>query len=84
MKYAIDFVSFFILGVVFATMYLAFRCWRDMGFSFAHFNPRWIPTALVVIDVAAAIGYGVVGGATEWRKVVYWLAAGALTYTVTW
>ncbi len=40
-----------------------------------------LPTLLVVIDVLAAIGYIPTG---EWRKIVYWLAAAALTYVVTW
>lgn len=40
-----------------------------------------IPTALIVIDVLAALGYIPTG---EWRRVVYWLAAGTLTYVVTW
>lgn len=48
------------------------------------FDPRWLPAVLVVINVAAAIGYGVTGGAEAWRKVVYWLAAATLTGVVTW
>lgn len=40
-----------------------------------------IPTVLIVIDVLAALGYIPTG---EWRRVVYWLAAGTLTYVVTW
>lgn len=40
-----------------------------------------LPTVLIVIDVLAAIGYLPTG---EWRRVVYWLAAGTLTYVVTW
>lgn len=48
------------------------------------FDPKWLPALLMTIDFAAAVGYGVTGGLTEWRKVVYWLAAGILTYTVTW
>jgi hypothetical protein len=44
-------------------------------------DPRVLPTVLIVIDVLAAIGYIPTG---DWRRVVYWLAAAALTYTVTW
>ncbi|HOD84823.1 MAG TPA: hypothetical protein PKG77_25690 [Phycisphaerae bacterium] len=39
------------------------------------------PTILIVLDVCAAAGYLPCG---DWRKVVYWLAAAALTYVVTW
>lgn len=38
-------------------------------------DPRILPTILTVIDVLAAIAYAAHGGATEWRMVVYWLAA---------
>lgn len=44
-------------------------------------DPRVLPTILIVIDVLAAIGYIPTG---DWRRVVYWLAAAALTWTVTW
>lgn len=44
-------------------------------------DPRILPTVLIVIDVLAAIGYIPTG---DWRRVVYWLAAAALTWTVTW
>jgi len=40
-----------------------------------------LPTVLIIIDVCAAIGYIPAG---EWRRIVYWLAAALLTYTVTW
>lgn len=40
-----------------------------------------LPTILILIDVAAALGYIPTG---EWRKIGYWLAAGFLTYSVTW
>jgi hypothetical protein len=42
------------------------------------------PTVLIVLDVAAAVVYWHTGGLAEWRKIVYWGAAAALTYTVTW
>lgn len=44
-------------------------------------NPKVFPTMLIVLDVAAAIGYLPRG---EWRMVVYWLAAATLTTVVTW
>lgn len=40
-----------------------------------------LPTVLIVIDILAAMGYLPTG---EWRRVVYWIAAGCLTYVVTW
>lgn len=40
-----------------------------------------LPTVLIVIDIAAAIGYLPSG---EWRRVVYWLSAAVLTYVVTY
>ena len=46
-------------------------------------STRLFPTILIVLDVFAAIGYGLHGW-HEWRKVVYWLAAAVLTYTVTY
>lgn len=42
---------------------------------------RILPTMLIVIDLGAALGYIPTG---EWRRVVYWVAAAALTYVVTW
>lgn len=42
------------------------------------------PSILIVLDVAAAVVCGVTGGWAEWRKVLYWGAAGLLTYVVTW
>ena len=42
---------------------------------------RIFPTILIVLDVLAALAYLPVG---DWRKVVYWLAAAALTYVVTY
>jgi hypothetical protein len=40
-----------------------------------------LPTVLIIIDVLAACGYIPTG---DWRRIAYWLAAGLLTYTVTW
>lgn len=37
-----------------------------------------LPTVLMVIDLMAALGYW-----GDWRKMVYWTAAFALTYVVT-
>lgn len=48
------------------------------------FDPRILPTILIVIDVIAAAGYFADGGLGEWRKVVYWVSAATLTYAVTW
>ena len=42
---------------------------------------KLFPTALIVLDVCAALAY-VPGG--DWRKVTYWLAAAVLTTCVTW
>ena len=39
------------------------------------------PTILIVLDVCAALGY-ISGG--EWKRVVYWIAAGVLTACVTY
>jgi hypothetical protein len=39
------------------------------------------PTILIVLDVFAAIGYVSSG---DWKKVVYWIAAGILTAMVTY
>ena len=48
------------------------------------FDPRILPTALIVIDVFAALGYFMADGIAEWRKVVYWISAATRTYAVTW
>ena len=47
-------------------------------------DPRLLPTILTVIDVLAAIAYAVYGGMSEWRMVLYWIAAAVLTFVVTW
>lgn len=44
-------------------------------------NPKILPTVLMVIDVAAAMPYFCCG---DWRRGLYWMAAGVLTFTVTW
>lgn len=38
------------------------------------------PTLLIVLDVGAAIVYGVNG---DWKKVIYWVAAAVLNAAVT-
>jgi hypothetical protein len=38
-----------------------------------------LPTLLIVIDICAAVAYF----PDDWRKVIYWIAAAALTYVVT-
>lgn len=49
----------------------------------AIYDRRFFPTCLVVLDLCAAARYAMCGAA-EWRKVVYWLSAAALTAVVTW
>ena len=46
-------------------------------------SAKVFPAILITLDLAAAIAYGAQGW-HEWRKVVYWSAAAALTYVVTW
>jgi hypothetical protein len=38
------------------------------------------PSILILLDICASIGYIQSG---DWRKVIYWIAAGILTTTVT-
>lgn len=42
---------------------------------------QYLPTVLIVIDIAAAIPYAATG---DWRKSLYWLFAAGLTATVTY
>lgn len=44
-------------------------------------NPKIFPTFLLILDIAAAVVYACHG---DWRKTVYWLAAAALTFVVTY
>lgn len=44
-------------------------------------DPRVFPTVLMTLDFIAAIVWAFHG---DPRKVVYWIAAGVLTLTVTW
>lgn len=44
-------------------------------------SPRIFPTILIFLDVCAAAGYFSSG---DWRRVIYWLAAAVLTFTVTY
>lgn len=44
-------------------------------------DPRELPTILIVIDFISAIPYAIRG---DVRHAVYWVAAGVLTWTVTW
>lgn len=39
------------------------------------------PLVLIILDIAAAIVYGIVD--MDIRKVIYWIAAAVLTITVT-
>ena len=41
---------------------------------------QWLPSLLIVINMLTAVVYLHDG---DWRKVVYWLSAAALTFTVT-
>lgn len=43
-------------------------------------TPRLFPTLLILLDLCAAAGY--LG--SDWRKVVYWIAAAVLTTVVTY
>jgi hypothetical protein len=45
------------------------------------FNPIYFGTALIVLDILAAISWGIVG---DWRKVGYWTSAACLTACVTY
>ena len=45
-------------------------------------STRFFPTIMIVLDILAAAGYAS-NGFTEWRKIVYWLAAAVLTFVVT-
>lgn len=42
--------------------------------------PWLFPSVLILLDVAAAVVYACHG---DWRKIIYWLAAAALTFVVT-
>jgi hypothetical protein len=44
-------------------------------------DPRVFPTALIVLDFAAAVVWAMHANP---RQTVYWIAAGVLTLTVTW
>jgi hypothetical protein len=44
-------------------------------------SPKVFPTILIFLDVCAALSYLPTG---DWRRIVYWLAAALLTFTVTW
>jgi len=48
-------------------------------------DPRWLATVMIVIQALVAIAYFLAPAARGgWRKVLYWTAAAALTYAVTW
>jgi hypothetical protein len=42
---------------------------------------KLFPTLLIILDICAAVGYIPAG---DWRKIIYWLAAAVLTFTVTY
>lgn len=43
-------------------------------------RPYVFPALLIVMDLGAAVLWGVEG---DWRRSVYWVAAAVLTYVVT-
>jgi len=43
-------------------------------------NPKFFPTILIILDVAAALVWA---HQKNYRMTIYWLAAAALTATVT-
>jgi hypothetical protein len=47
---------------------------------FKMLDPRIFPWILIVLDIFAAIAYGI---ALDWRRSIYWLAAAVLTIMVT-
>ena len=40
-----------------------------------------LPLVLLIMQMSAAVPYGVQG---DWRRCGYWIAAGFLTFFVTW
>ena len=44
-------------------------------------NPKVLPTVLMIIDFGAAMPYFFSG---DWKRGVYWIAAGVLTWSVTY
>ena len=46
-------------------------------------DPRFFPTVMIIFDIAAAAVY-LSGGLENWRKFIYWFAAGILTFCVTY
>jgi hypothetical protein len=44
-------------------------------------NAKIFPTILIILDIAAAVPYFCDG---DYRRGIYWIAAGVLTLTVTW
>lgn len=40
-----------------------------------------VPSILIVLQILSAVAYAT---NEDWRRVVYWLAAAALTWSVTW
>lgn len=43
--------------------------------------PRFFPTLLSILDVAAAARYGM---CADWGRVMYWLCAAGITFAATW
>ena len=44
-------------------------------------SPKFFPTLLIILDLAAAAGYVADG---DWRKIGYWVSAAVLTFCVTY
>jgi len=44
-------------------------------------NPRFFPTVLIALDVAAGMRYAY---ADDWGRAVYWIAAAQITYAATY
>lgn len=44
-------------------------------------STQWFPTLLILLDIAAAVPYGLHG---NWRMAIYWLSAAILTACVTY
>lgn len=44
---------------------------------------RFFPTLIMILNILSAAGYALHGW-HEWRKIIYWLSAAVLTFTVTY
>ena len=46
-------------------------------------SPRTLPTMMIVLSLLSSAGYAW-HDITDWRRIMYWLFAAGLTYTVTY